>query len=49
MEDIVEAHRLMEQGGANGKIVALTPFGRVADSRRNESDKADASAVRVGP
>jgi len=47
MEDIVEAHRLMEQGGANGKIVVLTPFGRAADDARTESAKADASDRRT--
>lgn len=31
MADIVEAHRLMEAGTANGKIVTLTPFGMPQD------------------
>jgi NADPH:quinone reductase-like Zn-dependent oxidoreductase len=48
MEDIVEAHRLMEQGGANGKIVVLTPFGWAADYGRakNPGSAPDRSTTR---
>lgn len=37
LEDIVEAHRLMEAGGADGKIVMLTAFGHADDLRRKTS------------
>lgn len=33
MAEIVAAHRLMESGGANGKIVMLTSFGSAADAK----------------
>ena len=51
MEDIVEAHRLMEQGGANGKIVVMTPFGWAADYGRakNTDIAADRSTTRGNP
>lgn len=32
MAEIIAAHRLMETGGANGKIVMLTPFGAEQDA-----------------
>lgn len=34
MDAIVEAHRLMEAGGSDGKIVMMTPFGRSRDGAR---------------